>query len=712
MLAEFQHYLNSSDIYRPADALEVLRSVRKNFRFSYSNKKTKYFDAPCAFDIETSSFFRSTGKDPEKVAIMYMWSFCLYGKVIIGRTWEEFVGMIDAISGELQLTNEKRLIVGVHNLAYEFQFMRNWFTWAKVFAVDNRKPVYALTNTFIEFRCTYILSGYSLEKIGNNLQKYSVRKLVGGLDYDKIRHSETALTETELQYSADDVRVVAAYLAEKIENEGGLAKIPLTKTGYVRNYCRNNCFYEPGVSRKKSFKRLRYLEQMGAMQLEVDEYKQLKRAFQGGFTHANPFYSGKVVQDVTSYDFTSSYPAVMISEKFPISRGELVELESKEEFYKNLKLYCCVFDVEFVDLTPKVLFESYLSVSRCYKLEQPYQVNNGRLVSAAVVGTTLTEQDFLIVSKMYAWGKVRVTNFRRYKKGYLPTDFVKSILKLYEDKTTLKGVEGKEVEYLQGKEMLNSCYGMAVTDIVRSEYSYTDRWEEPKAPDYEKAIRKYNGSRSRFLFYPWGVWVTAYARRNLFTGILEFKDDYVYSDTDSIKVINAENHAAYIDRYNQAITAQIAGALDWHDIPRDKAAPKTIKGVKKPLGVWDFDGSYKQFKTLGAKRYLVQYADTGKHQLTVSGLNKKVCVPYLLEKYGESGIFEAFNNNLYIPKGKTGKMTHTYIDDLRDGVVVDYTGKPGEYHERSAVHLEAADYSLSMSREYLSFLLSVEEIEL
>ena len=33
-------------------------------------------------------------------------------------------------------------------------------------------------------------------------------------------------------------------------------------------------------------------------------------------------------------------------------------------------------------------------------------------------------------------------------------------------------------------------------------------------------------------------------------------------------------------------------------------SPKTIKGETKTLGVWDFDGFYTDFKTLGAKRYI------------------------------------------------------------------------------------------------------------
>ena len=91
-------------------------------------------------------------------------------------------------------------------------------------------------------------------------------------------------------------------------------------------------------------------------------------------------------------------------------------------------------------------------------------------------------------------------------------------------------------------------------------------------------------------------------------------------------------------------------------------------------------------------------------------MNKKKCVPYLLKKYGKRGIFDAFTNNLYVPPEHTGKNTHTYIDEPRAGVVVDYLGTPGKYNELSGVHLEKCDYSLSISREYLDYILKVDTV--
>lgn len=793
--------MKCTDIYRPDQLHEVLKQVRPYFRLAYNNNKQKYFNVPCAFDIETSSFYEEPDglefegdeivykyilkhtiryneqishdipdfnvvrlkagvrlsknkgssvdslysdlssqfpyyfpedvinpsdqlikildilkiikpvkhEKQEKCACMYVWQFGIFGAVIIGRTWKEFIDMLSELTKELTLRDDKRLLVYVHNLSWEFQFFRKYFAWKKVFSVSPREPVYALTYSGIEFRCSYILSGYNLAHLGENLHKYKVNKLVGDLDYSLIRHNKTPLTDKELDYCSNDVRVVMAFIMESIEQDGNIAKIPLTKTGYARNYVRRSCWYTPGIPKKEDFKRLHYMQFIKGLNLDPDEYLQLKRAFQGGFTHTNPFKANKVLYDITSFDFTSSYPAVMIAEKFPMSTGELVQIKSKEDFENNLSLYWCLFDIEFFDIEPLVTFENYISRSRCTHCENAV-VNNGRVVSSSRLVTTITGEDYQIIQKFYKWSHMRIFNFRRYKKAYLPTDFIKAILKLYSDKTTLKGVKGKEVEYLVSKGLLNSTFGMCCTDIVRTENVYiNDQWEQ-KEPDLEEMINKYNKSNSRFMFYPWGVAITSYARRNLFTGILEFKDDYCYSDTDSIKVLNADKHKDYIEQYNKWIIDRLQKAMLYHGLDPDEISPKTIKGESKPLGVWDFDGHYQRAKFLGAKRYMVEY-DSGDINITVSGLNKKTAVPYIctgwcydLDGTERKSPFDMFTNNMYIPPEHTGKKTHTYIDEEQEGYITDYMGNTAYYHELSGVHLSDQDYSLSISREYADYL--------
>ena len=681
--------------YTKADLWWILYKTLYNETPKGDYRKRYYYNKACAFDIETTS----TVINGTKCAFMYIWMLGIDGYCIIGRTWDEFSWCINKICEFCGLQEDVLLPIYVHNLSYEMQFIKDRFTWSYILALDERKPIYCRANCGIEFRCSYRLSGYSLAKVGENLRKYKVQKMVGDLDYEKVRHSQTPLSDDELGYCVHDVLVVMAYIQECMEQEGSINNIPSTKTGYVRRYVKRECI---GTSKHRNY---RYRNMIRYLTLEPEEYLQLRECFQGGFTHASPIFSNKLVQDVDSYDFTSSYPAVMLSEEFPMSTSELIEIKSQEEFEYNLENYCCMFTATFYNIESKELFEDYISRSHCIDVGDNIQNNNGRVVKADMLTITITEQDFMIIKRMYSWDKMEIDEFRRYKKGYLPTEFVEAIIKLYEDKTKLKDVKGKEAEYMMAKSNLNSLYGMTVTDIIRDDVYYSDGEWQTESPDLASAIKRYNNSMSRFMFYPWGVWVTAYARVNLWTGIISAGNDYVYSDTDSLKMVNGSEHSEYIEQYNEMITDKIQDAMEYHHIDFERTKPKTIEGKEKPIGVWDYEGHYSRFKTLGAKRYMLE--ENGKLRITVAGLGKKVALDYILSQ--DIDAFDFFSNNMYIPKGYAGKMIHTYIDMPSHGIVKDYLGNYGEFNELSSLYMEPADYSLSIGREYAKFLFSVKE---
>ena len=657
----------------------------------WTRGKIAYNNFPVSFDIETSSFYQ----DGNKCACMYIWMMCINGYVVYGRTWNEWVEFINKMCNAYNIGNDKRLIIYVHNLGYEFQFIRKYFNWIDVFSNKERSPIYAITDTGIEFKCSYLLSGSSLDVVSRNLTKYKCQKLIGNLDYELIRTSITPLTKDELEYCFNDVIVVCCYIQELIEKYHSIAKLPNTKTGFVRSYCRSRCL-----------KSRHYRQIISNLTIDPDEYLMLKEAFQGGFTHSNILLTNKIIKDVISYDLTSSYPSVMIAERFPMSKGKFVHPTSYQDFNEYIKNYCCVFEIKYKNIK-SICNEDYIARYKCWELCD-FKVNNGRIIEAKSVGITITDVDFKLISTLYSYDDFEIGKMIIYEKGYLPTEFVRCIIDLYKDKTTLKGVDGKEQEYQTSKGMINSCYGMCVTDIVREEIKYDHEWSKQQ-PDLKDAIDKYNKSKNRFLFYGWGLFVTAYARRNLFSAIYNLDDDYIYSDTDSVKFINAEQHMDFFIKYNDIITSKIHRALDHHNIPYSECNPKTIKGVEKPLGVFDFDGKYLTFKTLGAKRYMVE-TENGL-SFTISGVNKSYGVPYLLKKYNNdiNKIFKEFNNGMEFPADATGKMTHTYIDNEISGSVVDYLGNKGDYHELSFIHLEKAEYNLSIESVYLNLLLDIEE---
>lgn len=677
-----------------------ITSIRTNKKAS-NKKNIEYLNIESAFDIETTS----VKIQDKKAGFMYIWMWGLgYGNnVYYGRTWEEFIGLCELLQKTFNLCEHKRLIIYVHNLGYEFQFMRKYFKWLEVFAVDERKPIKALCSYGIEFRDSYILSGYSLEKTAENLQKHKLEKKVGYLDYSKIRTHDTTLDEKELAYCEHDILIVNAYINEQIEQYGDITKIPLTNTGRVRDFVRNNCYYTNTNHRKSSKgKYIRYRKIMQDLTLTADEYIMLKRAFMGGFTHANANYTGKLLHNVTSIDFTSSYPSVMLAEQYPMSRGKKIEVKTIKQLELYCKQYCLLFDVKFTNIRPRLHYENYISESKCFILKGA-EINNGRVYSADELATTITNVDYDIIKQCYEWDSISVNNVIRYHKNYLPKAIIESILKLYQDKTVLKGVEGKEVEYLLSKGMLNSVYGMCVTDIVKDNHTYTDGWKVEPA-NIEEQIQQYNESKNRFLFYAWGVWVTAYARRNLWTGIVAMGDDYVYSDTDSIKLLNYEKHLKYINWYNQMTIQKLEKMCEYYKLDKQLLYPKTQKGEVKPLGLWDYEATYDRFKTLGAKRYLTQKGD--KLELTVAGLSKRNGVEYMIEKCGGDyeKVFDMFNDDLYIPADRTGKMTHTYIDDYMEFRIKDYQNNDSLIKVESGIHLENCDFTLSIAKQYAEFL--------
>lgn len=675
---------------------------------NYSKTVKKYFNVESAFDIETSSVML---ENEQKFAFMYEWTFGIKDKNFIcyGRTWEEFKDLCRQLQEYFLLDSEHILVVYVHNLSYEFQFMRKYFNWLDVFAVDERKPVKALCSYGIEFRDSYILSGYSLEKLAENLVSHNIKKLVGDLDYNLTRTHITELTENELAYCNNDVEIVLAYINEQIEQYGSITKIPMTNTGRVRNFVKNKCYFTEKNHRKSSKgKYQRYKELMNELTLTTGEYTMLKRCFMGGFTHASMLYSGKLLHDVASIDFTSSYPYVMLSEKFPMSKPEKVN-PTKEQFLKwvNDDNVGLMFVVRFKGLQSKLSFETYLSESKCDVLENPI-INNGRVFKADTVQTTITDIDFKILYKCYTWDSIEIANVHKFYMQYLPKPILLAIVELYEKKTTLKDVSGKEVEYLVNKGMLNSVYGMCVTDIVRDNISYEDDWQLEKytIEMMNEQIEKYNSSSNRFLYYPWGVWVTAYARKNLWNGILEIGIDYVYSDTDSVKFLNYEKHTEYINRYNLDVERKLKKMCKFRQIEFERLKPKTIKGVEKMIGVWDFEGIYTHFKTLGAKRYLVRSKKDEKLHLTVAGLSKQNGVEYMLRICNNDyeKVFANFNDDLYIPENETGKHTHTYIDSPITSMITDYQNNVVEVTALSGVHLSPCEFTLSISQQYSKFL--------
>lgn len=726
---------NSQTYYTLKDDKDVIIEKIKQDKNQYgfqvkgSNKNQfKYWNRAVSFDIETTN---TTTKSGEKFAFMYEWSFALGDFVIIGREWSEFKELLDLFINILGLHEKKNIIIYVHNLAFEFQFMRTIFSWSSIFARKKREPMYARTTSGIEFRDSLVLSGLSLDKTAQNLTKHKIKKLIGDLDYTKIRTCKTPLSDDELAYCANDVLIVTAYIEECIEEcNGSIVDIPLTNTGRVRKYCRKHCLTNEAGFSNKEYQRL-----MKTLTLTPFTYQISRDAFSGGFTHANAMYYNMVMEKVTSMDFTSSYPAVMLMEQFPMSSFTKVQpkyIQNKYDLQYYLDLFCCIMSISFKNIRLKSnVYDCPLSYSKC-KIEGECIKNNGRIDRVnGILTTTITNVDYEVITKFYDCDGIRINHLYTAKKGYLPLKLIECILYFYNGKTTLKDVEDKKAEYQLLKGMLNSLYGMCVYDVLHDEILYIDdNWACEKIADVDTFITEYNEDKKRFIYYPWGVFITAYARRNLFTAIYELGGDYIYSDTDSVKFINVEKHQNYFDAYNKVVDEKLQKMCKFYNIDFEQTRPQTIKGKIKPIGYWDFDGYYEKFKTLGAKRYLTKKIKDGKavYSITVSGLRKEGFKnmqlstisdedineakaehsedyeEYVLNNCVNDRIFDIFDDNLSLNEDESGVLIHTYIDDKIEEDITDYMGTTEHVISNSAVHLSKSSYSLSVTGEYIRYV--------
>ena len=692
------------------DAKE-LPQARLVYDFKY---KIRYYNLPCAFDIETTNI----NDDPKnRMAFPYHMQLMIGDVFITCRTIDELGQIFSSLQQFYGLDGKKRLIVYVHNLPFEFQFIRCYFHFTDCMSKSQRQVYKVFFDQFgIEMRDSCALSGMSLAKTAENLTEHTIRKLKGDLDYRPVRFPSTPLTKAELAYCYNDVKIICEYIDEQRDYYKGITKIPLTNTGRVRREVKKNCFRKV-TDPKTHKKRIPYKDLMNRLTLGVREYGYAKQAFLGGYTHANARYSKKLLADVHSIDFTSSYPTVMISEKYPMSKGAYIKLDmdSYAEFdgYLNMSERVAVVMVELWDIETKPdIPDDYIPCSRLMtpKGEQIMN-NNGRVHKADYVKLIVTSVDLAQIVSCYNYSKIHIIDGYFYYVDYLPKEIIESVLEFYEKKTTLKGVKGKEAEYLLHKGMLNSCYGMCVTDIVSDgeQCTYNKGWEHIDQ-DVAECVDQYNNNPNRFLFYVWGIFVTAYARNNLFNGIKSIGRDYVYCDTDSIKFLNMEKHKAYIEDYNSSIIRKCTECLEHWDLDPSMLAPKNQKGVEKQIGIWDYEGKYDHFKTNGCKRYLTEIG--GEFDLTCAGLPENKGVAELTrDGTNVDDVFARFNDDFKVDAENSGKLAHFYNDDPYEIEVVDYLGNSGKISCNSCCVLFPVAFSVNGNEEYKLFLKYIAKLQ-
>lgn len=654
-------------------------------------KQEESYDNIFCFDIETSSGFihkdsnivepflnKGTKyyRECEKVSLCYIWQFSIDDQFLcIGRTLEDFKDFLD----ELEEYAPKRKFIYVHNLSFEFQFLLNVIKFDKVFAREKRKVIFANYGTYT-FRCSYTLVNLSLDTWAKE-KKLDIKKLTGNLDYNKLRTPKTELTQEELDYCTHDVLVMYSGLKEYKEKYKHIIEIPLTQTGEVRREC-IKIFKDEYKYRKKC---------INLIPKTIEDYKRLISAFVGGYTHSNYIYTDMILNDIYSYDIASSYPTVMLLEKYPMTQFLKVDYSEK---YLNSNKYSFLIEFE-VEKVESVLFNSFLSKSKMIDFKK-CSVDNGRIIKADYLRMILTNIDYDIFKKCYKYEKLNIIDFRVSYNEYLPKCFINYILELYGNKTTLKGVEDSEALYMKSKQYINSLYGMNVTKDITDIIEFNgEEWtktllNEDIFKDRTEHIKK--NQKKVFTAFQIGVWVTAYARRNLWNAIIELDNDVVYCDTDSVKL--TEPHNDFFEKYNNNIKEREDKRATELNINEKLFHPKDKNGNEYRIGIFCFEEKYDKFKTLGAKKYI--YEKDNELHMTVSGVRKKAVT--------QLKSIEDFNINTVFDIEHAKKNILTYREDMTS-----VKWNVGEYDEyisnyKYGISFTPTTYELGMSLDYISLI--------
>ena len=684
---------------------------------AYMNRH--YKQTIMSFDIETTSYvqykdvFHRDGTVTEEVdrkyAWMYLADFCTY---IAGtyshhtvRNWKDVVAYLDRLSDFC--AKGWYYVIWVHNLSFEFQFMKDWMKLTDVFC---RKSHNVLKCTYrnIEFRDTLALANCKLEKLAKN-ENLPVQKAVGDLDYSLVRCPMTPVTDTEINYQWKDTEVVCAYIAKKKKEYKKLENIPTTSTGEVRYL-----FIEE-LEKSKSLKKIHSLVQLYSAQT-IELQNLLISIYAGAYTHCNYQYIDQTLHNLKCRDIASSYPYQMVARKYPTIWFQLdFEVNTKEDLKKLAEEYppeeyawACY--ATFTKIRAKHC-HNILSLHKAKKISEDNIIDNGRIVSASYLEFDINEIDLANICDFYNIEKITLTDIHVSKKEYLPKELVAVILKLFQQKTSLKGVEGQEENYMRSKNRINGVYGSAVFNLLNSGI-YFDEISNMKFLKEEKTFadyKKYIGNPKQYLWYAIGVWVTSYARRQILKPIKHMSENAVYCDTDSVKYLGWKKYDRYWDVVNNNIKDEFLKAMNYHGFTEDEYRFFDKDGKEYFMGIFEEEPYYRTFKSLGSKRYIAEHFDKKKDkwvvETTVAGAPKNMADA--LGKTTEEK-FKNFKNNFIL---KDSRLTHTYVEGRRNLIVIDYLGESHIVDTRSGVCLTSADFSMCLSDDFFNFLYGRIEFE-
>ena len=699
--------------------------------YRVSNKHKEVDNIMC-FDIEVSSFFQdSNGKiysqndilrkfrhlkkderynvlsnffsNCDKGSVCYIWQFGIEinGKfeTYYGRELKEFKILIDKLNEKL----DYRAYCYIHNSAYEMQFLQNIFDLeneCETFFTDKRQPLYFRYGN-IEFRCSYRLTQLALKDWGKETGE--TQKTL--LDYGTIRTPRTELDLQELEYCENDIKIMYDGLKIYREQYGYLGNIPYTQTG------------KPRREIKKLFHNNKNYHEMITKELPItlNEYRIQKRCYGGGLTIANAKQiknkKGKIKihKNIFNRDIASAYPYQITTQQFPSGRF----IKCTKEFKQlNFERYCYLMCIKIKQCEARSV--KHILPRAKIPIRKGCKFDNGKLVSINKDGYAVlycTEIDYLTYKSFYDFDENEIELLECYQapKACLDKNFVEYVLSLYAGKTTLKGIKEQKIFYDKYKQILNACYGMACTSLIFEPIELINgEWknlfnelsdEEREQQEQEILDDLQRKPYKNIVAFSMGIYVTSYQRANICKMLLKISDDdFLYTDTDSIKFLHGEKYEKIFEEENKRIIEQLKTIAKERKIDIDLFMPKDKNGKVHPIGLYEKEENYLQACFAGAKRYCYIDED-GEFHITISGVPKCASKHTTIKDFQDGFIFDQeiceYKKNIV-----------TYLDGNNLTGVVLNKGKKDEYKvkEKYGINMYPTGYRMSLEKDYINYI--------
>ena len=616
----------------------------KNISFMRRSHAPSVCNEPIILDIETAN---NHADDPRELRTWIVSVQLIFnGEYYLVRKPEDVVDFFNGLYDAFGFNDDKRaknhFVCYIHNSSYDLSYLIPYFERGiRQYGKRRSKGLIIKENKFItytvgsfEFRCSYQLSGMSLEKWSNEMNTEH-KKRVGLYDYDKVLYQDSELDDEEQDYDKYDVLTMRECLDKQLEyHRDDMTSVPFTKTGYIRRTLRASCNSDK-TYRKKYFENTK---------LDSRLYQNMRDAYSGGYTHNNRYHIDEVIEATIGHrDFKSHYPTQMAVNDFPLGTPQMVYDVDMTDDYIDIP---DILDMspEFSTLTEIVVYEArlrtpeitmpFLAEAKGFGKVQHDLVDNGRYImfkSEDGVKFTFTNYDLEIITEQYEMDYAIGTVWRM-KNEPLPECILSVVNKYFKGKSDKKNVVkdltekyGKldprtidaQFELQMDKEGLNSIYGCCATNPLRDSWTFNDNVEFKRTMMTDDAViadalNKYYARRNSFLPYQVGVWITAMARHELYEYVKAVGyENVLYCDTDSIFYIKNDDTETAIEALNAEKHAKASYVV-------------LDNGKREYYDVFDSEPDCKAFKGLHSKCYGV-VTDKGL-ELTIAGVPARTLI--------------------------------------------------------------------------------------